>query len=159
MTREAVRERGGMLMNRWSAGLRVAMVAGLMAVGVSGCAIDPVSPSTPSALQSVATESFVGNLTTTGSRFYSFTVPTEGRVSLTLLSLTVSGTASDLRVTLSLGVPAGVACRATNSIQTAAGLSPQVTNVVQPGVYCVAISDPGTLTAAADFGINITRPR
>jgi hypothetical protein len=124
----------------------------------TGCTKDP-GLTQPLTTGAVVIESFVGTLAVGGSAFYSFTVPHQGTVTLTLLSLTIGGAPSDLTVSLGLGVPSGTACRTTAATPAAAGIAPQSSNPVTPSVYCVNVSDSGSLTAAADFAVNITRPK
>jgi hypothetical protein len=126
-------------------------------IGV-GCTKDPALTQ-PSTNGAVAIESFVGSLAVGGSAFYSFTVPQQGSVTLTLLSLTVGGTPSDLSVSIGLGTPSGTVCRTTTAAPATAGITPQVNTPVVPSVYCVNVADSGSLTAAANFAVNITRPR
>jgi hypothetical protein len=129
------------------------------ALVAAGCTKDPALTQ-PSTTGAVIIESFVGTLAVGGSAFYSFTVPQQGTATLTLLSLTIGGVPSDASVSLGLGNPSGTTCRTTAATPVTAGIAPQVSNPVVPTVYCVNISDPGpSLTAAADFAVNITRPR
>ena len=117
---------------------------------------------TPAAQEGGATviESWVGSLTTNGTVFFSFTVPTGGPVSVTLLSLTVAGVASPATLTLGLGVPRGTVCQGgTASAPATAGVTPQLTTGVSPGVYCLNLIDPGALPDTAQFAIDIGRPR
>ena len=133
--------------------------AGLVAVVIAaGCTKDPALTQ-PSTNGAVIIESFVGTLAVGGSAFFSFTVPEPGTVTLTLLSLTVAGAPSDLTVNLGLGQPVGTTCRTTTSAPVTAGIAPQSSTPVVASVYCVNIADNGTLTAAADFAVNISRPR
>ena len=92
-----------------------------------------------------------------GSGFYSFTVASTGTVSVTLASLTAGsvGAASPAVVRVSLGVPLGTGCSVTNFVDTAAGLTTQLTTPVTPDVYCVNISDIGQLTGPLNFTIRI----
>jgi len=52
-------------------------------------------------------------------------------------------------------VPVGTDCAVNNSVDTAAGLTTQLTAPVTPDVYCVKISDIGNLTGPANFTIRI----
>jgi hypothetical protein len=135
----------------WRAtGLAVALVG-------AGCTKDP-GLTVPSTTGPVVIESFVGTLAVGGSAFYSFTVPQNGNVSLTLLSLTVAGVPATLSINMGLGVPRGTTC-VTTATAAVAGNSPQSVTEVPPRVYCVLVTDVGTLTAPAAFAVNIARPR
>ena len=98
-----------------------------------------------------------GNVVPQGSSFYSFTVTTAGTVSVSLSSLMANtiGPASTAVVRLGLGVPLGTGCSVTSSVDTAAGLTTQLTVPVNPDVYCVNIADIGNLTAPMNFTIRI----
>jgi len=89
----------------------VSLVAGLCAAGSSGCGTEDPALTQPSTNGALAVESFTGTLAKGGTAFYSFTVPRDGNVSLTLLSLTIGGVPSDLSITMGLGVPRGTACQ------------------------------------------------
>ncbi len=117
------------------------------------------APSDPAATQPITVESFTGTIGLLGSSFYSFTVPVAGNVSLLLHQLTESGSPSTAIIGIGLGVPRGTDCTVTSPSAGAAGATPQLTTSVQPGVYCVRISDLGNLTAPATFAVNIIRPR
>lgn len=123
----------------------------------AGCTKDPAL-TVPSTTGPVVIESFVGTLAVGGSIFYSFTVPQNGNVSLTLLSLTVAGAPSTLSINIGLGVPSGTTC-VTTTAPVVVGNTPQTTVAVTPRVYCVMVSDVGTLTDPAAFAVNISRPR
>jgi hypothetical protein len=126
---------------------------GLACGGGSQSATAPATTSTSSG----TFETYSGILGVQGSGFYSFTVASTGTVSITLASLTASsvGAASPAVVRLSLGVPVGTGCNVTNFVDTAAGLTTQLTTPVTPDVYCVNISDIGQLTGPLNFTIRI----
>lgn len=110
-----------------------------------------------------STELFSGTLSPKGSTFYSFTVATTGQpVALTLASTTTTkiGPATGARLRLGFGTPSGFGCTVTSSVDTAAGLSAQLTNSSTPAdstgsIYCVQVSDPGQLTSDVLFVIRI----
>lgn len=123
----------------------------------AGCVTEPALTA-PVTSGPVVIESFVGGLAVKGSAFYSFTVPRNGPVALTLLSLTVAGVPSELSINVGLGVPTGTTCNATTS-PTFVAINPVSNTNVTPRVYCVLVTDVGTLTDPAEFAVNITRPR
>jgi len=133
-------------------------VLALIVVAAAGAACggnSPTAPSTPTS--SGSTENFTGSLPLQGSSFYSFTVATAETVSISLASLTAGGTgpATTFVVRLGLGVPLGTDCSVNNSVDTAAGLTTQLTASVNPDIYCVKISDIGNLAGPMNFTIRI----
>ena len=134
-------------------------VLALIVMAVAGAACGGNSPTTPSTpAPSGSTETFAGSLPLQGSSFYSFTVATAETVSVSLASLTASGTgpAATSVVRLGVGVPLGTDCSVNNSVDTAAGLTSQLTApLVNPDVYCVKISDIGNLAGPMNFTIRI----
>jgi hypothetical protein len=130
-------------------------------VAVMTVACEPNTPTGPQQPNNPATavETFSGTVPKGGSTFYSFTVTAQGNVSFTLLSLTIGGVASDLALTIGLGVPSGTACQTSSAGPVSVGPTPQQSNPVVPAVYCVNVADQGTLTADAAFVLNINRPR
>jgi len=138
---------------------RAGLVALLSAAAASaGCARDP-DLTAPVTTGPVVIESFVGTVPVGGSAFYSFTVTQTGVVTLTLLSLTVDGAASDLTVNVGVGTPSGTTCQASTTTAVGVGVTPQQTTQVTGGIYCAIVSDIGTLTDPASFALNISRPR
>ena len=123
-----------------------------------GNRIVPLGPSGNPATAAIAVESFVGVLPVGGSRFYSFTVPQNGVVTLTLLTLTENGEASAALVNLALGVPRATDCQVVESRTIGADAKPALSDSYPAGVYCTRISDVGSLTSNAAFAVNITRP-
>jgi hypothetical protein len=137
----------------------VCLLAALSLISGTGCDEPPTS-TTPSNNPGVTIESFSGTLVKGGSAFYSFVVPVEGSVSLTLLTLTIAGQPSTQAVTMGIGIPGGTTCRANAMVSVTAGPTPQVSNSnLLPAIYCAIVSDPNSeLTADAAFSININRP-
>ena len=132
-------------------------VLALIVVAVAGAACGGDNPTAPAATTSGSTENFTGSLAPQGSSFYSFTVTTAETVSVSLASLTAGGTgpASSSVIRLGVGVPLGTDCSVDNSVDTAAGLTTQLTASVNPDVHCVRISDIGNLTGPMNFTIRI----
>jgi hypothetical protein len=128
----------------------------MMALATGGCG-NNASVTTPSTATSTSSDSFAGALPLQGSSFYSFTVTTAETVSITLVSLTpnTTGAASPAVMRVGLGLPIGIGCAINNSVDTAPGLTTQLSAAVTPETYCVQISDVGNLTAPANFLIRI----
>ena len=103
-------------------------------------------------------ETFFGTLAVRGSAFYSFQVVVEGTVGITFAGLMTgtNGAALSTPVELGVGIPAGTGCPTTATTTASTALSPQLSTSMTPGIYCVKITDPGNLTAAASFAIRIS---
>jgi hypothetical protein len=133
----------------------------LVAMASAACGNNSQSVTAPSAttLTSASGETFSGSLLVQGSSFYSFTVTTAGTVSVTLASLVdnTTGPASTAVVRVGVGVPVGTGCSISQSVDTAAGLTTQLTAPVNVDTYCVQISDIGALTAPVQFSIRIVQ--
>jgi hypothetical protein len=136
------------------AGLGLALLA-------AGAACSPPSPPpiNPTFTQGVVHESFSGTLPPLGFRFYSFTLTQTGNVDITLLRLRENGQDTDTAVTVAIGLPRGTDCAAANAASARAGATPQLALELDPAIYCVRVSDAGTLSGPAEFWINITRPQ
>lgn len=121
---------------------------------------DSSSPTTPTAtpVDPTTTEVFSGTLAVSGSRFYSFTVHVYGNVTVTLESLNESSEATDVTITVGLGLPRGIDCVASASATVSAGSDPHLRNTLDPGIYCVRVSDGGVLSAPAPFRVRIAHP-
>jgi hypothetical protein len=116
-------------------------------------------PINPTFSSSVTVESFSGSLPLLGFKFYSFTTPRAGTVELTLLSLREGTEPSTATIGIGLGVPRGMDCALSSTVQTGTGAVPQLSVATEAGgVLCVRVFDSGTLTAPVTFSVNITRP-
>ena len=133
------------------------LVLVVVALATAACGSGSQDVTAPSTSSTDAFETFAGDISLQGSSFYSFTVTTAGTVSVSLSSLmaNTSGPASSAVVRLGLGVPLGTGCSVTSSVDTAAGLTAQLTVSVSPDVYCVSIADIGNMTGPMHFTIRI----
>ena len=105
------------------------------------------------------TQTFAGTLDPRDTQFYSIQVGQEGAVSLTLAALqTPGGAALTTPIGIGIGVPKGTACVRTSSLVTPPGLSAQLTVILNPGTYCAAVYDTGTLSSAVNFAMRIRYP-
>ena len=134
------------------------LVLALAVVVATGCnkSNTTTSPSTTSTTPS--TEYFGGTLSPTASSFYSFTVASQGAVSVTLASETTAkvGPAVSSPIALGLGVPSGFGCSVSSSADVTPGLNAQLTNPSSAaGTYCISVADPGTLSADVIFVVRI----
>jgi hypothetical protein len=135
----------------------LAPLALLVPLVAAGC--ESENPSGPSAGGVPVIETFIGTLQVGSSAFYSFTVPNEGDVSLTLVELGDGMGPGATIVGLGIGSPLGTGCTAGVSISTGAGSRAQLTQTMTPGVYCAKVSDTGQITIPVNFALNISRPR
>ena len=142
---------------------RIVYAAALaLACAGAACSKDTTTSATTTTV-TPSTELFSGTLSPKGSSFYSVTVASTGYpVSITLASTATSkiGPATGARLRLGFGTPSGFGCGVTSSVDTAAGLSAQLTNANTPAdgngsIYCVQVSDPGQLTSDVLFVIRI----
>lgn len=140
--------------------MKLFTLAALLATGLlaAKCGNDSTMPSvtTPTATTSPTTSTFASRLTVRGSASRTFTASTAGAVTVTLASAGAPSTV----VGLGIGVPNGGVSRCTlsTSLNTTGGSTAQISATVDPGSYCVAIYDVGTLTDSIDFSMTIVYP-
>lgn len=104
-------------------------------------------------------QTFAGQLEPNGSLFYSISVTQQGPVSLMLAAVqSPGGAALSTPVGIGIGVPKGTGCPRTTSLTTPPGLSSQLTVTLNPGTYCAAVYDVGTLSSTVNFAMRITYP-
>jgi hypothetical protein len=133
----------------------VSLAAWVLCAGLAAACGDD-TPTTPS-LPSPSTNEFSSELAVKGATSRAFSATQTGTVTVTLQEAGAAGT----RVGLGIGVPyvsTVAGCSLNKSITTVAGSSPQIIEVVDAGRYCVAVFDPGTLTAPIGFKITIVFP-
>lgn len=145
--------------------LRLALLVAI-AVVPAACGDDdsPTSPTTTTpttttTAEASVSESFTGSLPVRGARFYSFEVPTNGTVTVTLNNVGgVSGVPDTIWVGVGLGTPEATDCSTTSSVSTQAGGGPHISTTLTPGTYCARVYDIGNLAAAAPFNVTIAHP-
>jgi len=123
----------------------------------SGCNPNTTAP-TPGEPPSM-TEVWSSTLAIGATKFYSFTVPLNGTVSVQLKSLTQDGAASAELVTLGLGQPRATDCAVGGSIAAAAADAVLLSGLQEPGVYCLRIWDNAQLSKPASFSVTINHPK
>jgi hypothetical protein len=136
----------------------VAVLGSLLFLGCGNSSSTTPSPTTLPVAPPSITETFSGALAVGASKFYSFSVASNGTVNITLTALTENSADSATQVGLAFGAPGGTACRVNNTVTVAAGSTPQITGTYPSGVYCAMISDVGNLSAPATFMISIAHP-
>ena len=81
----------------------------------------------------------------------------EGDVTVTLKSL--GSTARTVGLGLGVyGTDVTTACTLTKIVNVAPGSTPQISAHVDPGTYCAAVFDAGTITVPTTFSLEITNP-
>jgi hypothetical protein len=138
-----------------------ACLLGLLACAVvttaAGCKSNSTTP--PAVEPASTTEVWSSTLAVGASKFYSFSVPLEGTVSVQLKTLTQNGVATAELVTMGLGAPRGTDCAVGGSI-AATGSDATLLSGVQPaGVYCIRIWDNAQLSKTAAFSVTINHPK
>ncbi|MGE3704044.1 MAG: hypothetical protein AB7I13_02145 [Vicinamibacterales bacterium] len=139
---------------------RLACLLLVSTVLLAACGNDEPTDTTPTVTPAdpTTTEIWEGTLAVGATRFYSFSVVQYGTVNLTLTSLSDASGEVTTPVQVSIGFPAGTGCTATSSATTAAGTDFQVSNIYDPGVWCVRIQDVGNLVGPATFRLAIAHP-
>lgn len=108
---------------------------------------------------SFVTQTFAGTLAPGGSHFYSIVVTQQGPVSLMLAAVQAPGGAAlTTPVGIGIGVPEGTGCPRRMSLTTQPGLAAQLTTTLNPGTYCAAVYDVGTVSSTVNFAMRITYP-
>lgn len=132
-----------------------ALLMAVLALAAAGC--DDATTATSPTVTSPVTETFNGQFLPGGTAARAFTAASSGTVSITLTQI---GPQADAVVGLGVGIPqsAGTGCLLTQTTQTGASSSPQLTVPVDAGSYCVRLYDTGTLTATVAFTLTIVRP-
>ena len=136
--------------------LALALAATLCACG-DDTAVTPTSPSIPESSVSSTARVFTGTLGVRDSQYYSFTLPQDSGVFVTLASVTTteSREAAAIGLAVGLGVPRGTDCVVSVRVVTTAALTPQIREWTAQGVRCVAVSDPGTLGGEVRYAVRI----
>ena len=135
------------------------LLAAAFLLAVTAACHTPANPVSAPSEVTVSTFVFTGTLTVGGQKFYSFTVSSAGTIQAMLASLTAANNAvPTARVRFAIGVPAGTGCRETTATTTTPALVPQLTANLSEGIYCVSVTDTGTLTRDMNFAIRVMHP-
>ena len=137
----------------WVALLGAALCSSACRPNSTPTATSPIS-NTP-----VVVETYSDVLPLGGAVFYSFSVPVDGEVLVTLLRLEEDGAPSAALIGMAIGRPAGVGCSTSAPQGFGTSVKPNIQDNFKAGVYCVRINDFGNLHAPGNFSINIARPR
>lgn len=112
----------------------------------------PVAPTTPGVS---TTESFSGSISVNGATTYQFSSSARGTVTATL---TTVGPDSTLVIGVALGTWNGTACQVLLANDAAAQGATVLGSVSGVGILCLRVYDPGKLTAAATYTVDVTHP-
>lgn len=137
--------------------LPIALAVSISAAACGNDAVTPTSPSTPAGSVNSRSRLFSGTLAPRGTAFFSFTVPQDSGVFLTLASVTPTigrGTV-ETPLELGLGAPRGTGCAVTRAIAASADLAAQIREWRTAGVHCVSVADAGRLTDEVAFAVRI----
>lgn len=129
------------------------LVAALAAVlSLAACNKSSSSTTTPTTPSSKTTDTFTGTVAVKGSDAHNFTVNTSGQVDVTLTTANPS-----VSMGLSVGVPNGSACPAVQggSVVAVAGSTAQLSGVMSPATYCVAVFDIGNQSQAVSYTVTV----
>jgi hypothetical protein len=133
------------------------LLAGAVIVTAAGC---KSNSTTPTAVEPPSmTEVWSSTLPVGGSKFYSFSVPQAGVVSVQLKSLTQDGVPTAELVTMGLGGPRATDCSVAGSIAATGSDATLLSGTQIAGVYCIRIWDNAQLSKAAAFSVTITHPK
>ena len=133
------------------------LLAGVVVVTTSACGSK--SSTAPTVEPASTTEVWSSTLAVGASKFYSFSVPLAGTVSVQLKTLTQNGAPTAEMVTIGLGGPRATDCSVSGSV-VASGADTVLLSGVQPtGIYCIRIWDNAQLTKPVAFSVNINHPK
>lgn len=133
------------------------LLAGAVITTAAGCKSDSTTP--PTVEPASTSEVWSSTLAVGASKFFSFTVPLEGTVSVQLKTLTQDGVATAELVTLGLGSPRATDCAASGSIAATGSDATLLAGVQPAGVYCIRIWDNAQLSKTAAFSVTINHPK
>jgi hypothetical protein len=137
---------------------RLPVYALLLAAALGGTSCGDDEPDTidpgPSPIEIV--ENIGGRLTVNGAQTHPFTVERPGDITAILTA--VSGDAPPA-ISIALGTWNGVSCALVVANDKATPGTTAISTVIGratvAGTYCLRVSDPGTLTAAVDYAVEL----
>jgi hypothetical protein len=145
------------------------LLIGALALSVvaAACAEDDPGIVQPDVNPATVTETFTGTLSVQSVSSHSFIISRSGRITVTLTAVSPPPTSegpSSPEVGVGIGIPnpSGLTCvlnlgdRTTTT--TTAASTPQISGIVIPGTFCVAVYDVGKLTEAVDYTVAVAHP-
>jgi hypothetical protein len=146
--------------------MRIAALLPLVVLLCASCGDDtPTSPSSTPAANAV--ERFDAIINVSESRFYPFSVGSNGQTSINLASLSPLERPGALVATLEIGWGKAVkdeggvviGCTLAKVMQTTPSLTAQLTDTLPPAQdYCANIADVGGLRESVNFSMRISHP-
>ena len=140
----------------------------LLAVAVSlcaGCGDD--TPTSPSSTPANATERFDAIINVRESKFYPFSVGSNGTTTINLASVSPIDRPGVVNATLEIGWGKAIkddsgtviGCDLARVTQTTPGLAAQLSDTLTPAAdYCANIADVGGLRQSVNFSMRISHP-
>ena len=130
------------------------LIAGLLLVAVAACHSNNTTTTPPT---TNTTETFAGTLNPNGAATYQFTATTAGTITATLTSVTPDSTVT---LGMSIGTWSGTSCSVGVglALDNAVQGSVLTASVSLGGPLCLRVYDPGTLSAAANYSIDVSHP-
>ena len=131
----------------------------------AGCGDD--TPTTPSTTPANSTERFDSIINVRESKFYPFSVGSNGTTTVNLASLSPLNRLGVVNATVEIGWGKSikdedgnvVRCELARVIQTPPGLAAQLSDTLTPASdYCANIADVGGLRESVNFSIRISHP-
>lgn len=133
------------------------LLAGVVITTASGCGSN--SSTAPTVEPASTTEIWSSTLTVGAARFYSFSVPLEGTVSVQMTTLTQAGVATTESITIGLGGPRGTDCAVSGAVVATGSDAVLLSGTRPPGVYCIRIWDNAQLSKTTAFSVTINHPK
>lgn len=133
------------------------LLAGAVITTAAACGAD--SSTAPTVEPPSTTEVWSGTLTVGASKFYSFSVPLSGTVSVQMKTLTQNGAATSESITIGLGAPRASDCSVSGSVAASGSDAVLLSGVQAAGIYCIRIWDNAQLTKTTAFSVNINHPK
>lgn len=127
--------------------LWIGCLAVLAVLAAAGCGAGLASPS------QFVTESFTGTLEVSGVNLHGFNVTRNGELNVTVRTVTPNTVFA-----IALGQVSGGQCQDSGAGGSLVSLGSVVTGMMVPGSYCIAVYDPGSLTASITYTIDVTHP-
>ena len=127
----------------------------LVACAAAGC--DDGTPTIPTTVTQPITETFIGQVTQSGSAMHNFNTSRGGAIVATLKAI---GSDNTVVVSFSLGTWTGSACSLVLVNDGATGGAILTGTMTGAGTLCVRVGDQGNITASqpASYTIEVTHP-
>ena len=135
---------------------RVASMLALV-LPFAGCTTYSETPTSSTETTTTATDlnTFTSRIARGGFASRAFSMTVAGTIQASLTTVTPS-----VPVGLGVGIPQsdGGGCNVTQSVETSAAASPQLSLAADAGQYCVKVFDTGYVVDAVSFSVTISHP-